>query len=356
MTTQPSVDQAKLDAFLGKVLGDLSGTTSTAMCVLGDRLGLFKDLAANGPATSGELAARAGINERYAREWLHALAVGGYLEHDPASQRFTLPPEHAQVLAQEGGIFFLGGVYHMLPAQLGILDQLTEAFRQGGGVHQAAYADGLWDGMERYTGVWYENRLLQEWLPALPDVQARLERGAEVAEIGCGRGRALIKLAQAYPKSRYTGFDVFEPTIARAAANAEVAGVSDRVRFEHLDAAGGLQSQYDVIATFDVIHDAIDPLGLLRAIRQSLRPEGRYVCLEVNCAEQPEHNSGPLSTLRYGFSMLYCMTTSLAHGGAGLGAMGCPESKMQALCREAGFSSMRCAFENRLHKIYEAIP
>src|SRR5205085_12371764 len=176
-------------------------------------------------------------------------------------------------LADELGPQFLGGCYQQLPATVAVLDQLTQAFRQGGGVPQAAYDDRFWDGLERFTAGWFENLLLQQWIPAMPDVQARLDRGAHVADVGCGRGRALIKLAQAYPHSRYVGYDAFVPAIARATANAQAVGVADRVRFERRDVAAGLPKPYDVITTFDVVHDAVDPRGLLRAIRQALRSE-----------------------------------------------------------------------------------
>jgi SAM-dependent methyltransferase len=357
MTSQPVLDQAKMEAFVHKVLGDTSATLTTILAVLGDRLGLFKDLAAHGPATSDELASRAGVNERYAREWLGGMASAGYLEYEPATRRFTLPPEHAPALAQEGGAVFFGGIYQELPALTGILDQLTVAFRAGGGVPQSAYNDQMWDGLERFTNMWFENLLTQQWLPAMPDVQARLERGAQVADVGCGRGRALIKLAQVFPKSRYTGYDVFGPTIERATANARAAGVADRVRFAQRDVSQGLPEPYDVITTFDVVHDAVDPVGLLRTIRQGLRADGIYVCLDVNCSEKLEENSGPLGAMFYGFSVLYCMTTSLAGGGMGLGTLGFHESKVRELCAQAGFSHVRrVPLENPFNTLYEIRP
>jgi 2-polyprenyl-3-methyl-5-hydroxy-6-metoxy-1,4-benzoquinol methylase len=288
MTTQPIVDQARAEEFVGKVLGDASGLTATLLAGIGDRLWLFKDLAANGPATSAELAVRKSINERYAREWLGGMASAGYLEYDPASGRLALPPEHVPALAEEGGPFFFGRVHQMLMGMARPLDQLTETFRHGGGVPQSAYDDDMWDGLERFTTGWFNNLLVQVWIPALPDVQAKLERGAEVADVGCGRGQALIKLAQAYPNSHYVGYDVFEPTIARARANAEAAGLADCVSFEHLDVSQGLPEQYDVITTFDVVHDAVDPRRLLRSIRQALKPDGRYVCLDINCSDKLE--------------------------------------------------------------------
>ncbi len=349
--------QAKTEAFVGKVLGDTSATFTTILAAIGDRLGLFKDLAANGPATSAELAARTSLNERYAREWLGGMMAAGYLEYDPSSRRFTLPPEHTPALAQEHSPFFFGGIYQMIPSLVGILDQVTEAFSKGGGVPYAAYDVNCWDGMERFTNIWFENLLTQQWIPAMPDVQAKLERGALLADVGCGRGRALIKLAQAFPNSRYVGYDIFGPSVERASANARAAGVDDRVSFQQLDASKGISDQYDVITTFDVIHDAADPLGVLRAIRQGLRTGGVYVCLDINCSDKLEENIGPLGAMFHGFSVLYCMTTSLGGGGVGLGTLGFHESKVQELCTEAGFSSVRRApLENPFNNLYEIRP
>ena len=356
MTTQPTIDQAKTEAFVGKVLGDTSGMTVTIMATIGDRLGLFKQLA-QGPATSRQLAARADINERYAREWLGAMASAGYVEYEPASERFTLPAEHIPVLAQENGPVFFGGMHQMLAGMVGPLNQLIQAFQHGGGVPQSAYDHNMWDGLERFTAGWFENLLIPVWLPAMPEVQAKLERGALVADVGCGRGKALIKMAQAFPRSRYVGYDIFEPTIAQATAHAQAAGVADRVRFEHRDVSAGLPEQYDVITTFDVVHDAVDPRGLLRAIRQALHSDGRYVCLDINCAGHLEGNAGTLGSLFYGVSVLYCMTTSLAGHGEGLGTVGLPAGKVHELCKEAGFSSVRrVPLENPFNNLYEVTP
>jgi SAM-dependent methyltransferase len=356
MTSVQSVDEAKTEAFLGKVLADTSGLTTTILASIGDRLDLFKRLA-EGPATSRQLAVRAAIDERYAREWLGAMASAGYVAYDPTSERFTLPVEHLPVLAQEHGLLFFGGIHQMLAGMVGPLNQVIQSFQHGGGVPQSAYDHNMWDGLERFTASWFDNLLLPVWLPAMPDARTKLEQGALVADVGCGRGKALIKLAQAFPHSRFVGYDSFEPTIARATAKAEAAGVGERVRFEHRDVATGLPEQYDIITTFDVIHDAIDPRGLLRVIHQGLRADGRYVCLDINCADRLEGNAGPLGSLFYGFSVLYCMTTSLSAHGEGLGTVGLPEGKLQELAVEAGFSSVRrVPLENPFNNLYELQP
>jgi 2-polyprenyl-3-methyl-5-hydroxy-6-metoxy-1,4-benzoquinol methylase len=191
----------------------------------------------------------------------------------------------------------------------------------------------------------------------MPDVWAKLERGADVCDVGCGRGRALIKLAQAFPNSRFTGYDSFEPTIERANANAEAAGVAGRVRFEARDVSRGLPQRFDIITTWDVVHDAIDPLGLLQAIRKALKPDGIYICLEVNASHRLEENAGPIGAMSYGFSVLYCMTTSLAHHGEGLGTAGANEHKLRELCPRAGFSTVhRLPIEDPFSILYEIRP
>lgn len=357
VATQSEPNHAKTVAFAEKTLEDRSACMVSALAALGDRLGLFKDLATNGPATSLELAARTGMNERYTREWLSGMVAASYVEHDPGSGRFMLPFEHAPTLAQESGPFFMGGFYQMMLATLAQIDRVADAFRSGGGVPQSAYDDSLWEGQERQSAGWTQNLLTQRWIPALPEVQANLERGAAVADVGCGRGLALIKLAQAYPNSYFVGYDLFEPVIARASESARLAGVADRVRFQQLDATNGLPAQYEVITTFDVVHDAADPRRLLKTIRRALKPDGVYLCVERNCSDKLEENSGPLGALSYGVSIFYCMTTSLAAGGAGLGTLGLPESRLRELCIEAGFRGVeRLPLENPFNALYAIKP
>jgi SAM-dependent methyltransferase len=357
-TAQPELDEAKVEEFLGKAIGDFSATMTVTLATIGDRLGLFEDLAKNGPATSKELAARCEIDERYALEWFRGMATAGYLEHDRASDRYTLPPEHAPVLAQEGGPMFMMGGFQMVPGAVGILDQLTEKFRNGGGVKQDAYTDDWWHGMQRFSDGFFENMLVPVWIEAMPDVKRKLEEGGLCADVGTGGGRAPIKLAQAFPKSRHVGFDIAEAQLKRARANAEQAGLGDRVKFERRDVTkDGWPEPCDVITTFDVIHDAIDPAGLLKAIREGLKDDGIYVCLDINCADDPNDNEGPVAAMMYGFSVLYCMTTSLAHGGEGLGTCGLPPAKLRELASEAGFSGVKLVpLENPFNNLYEVRP
>jgi SAM-dependent methyltransferase len=352
-----TIDEARAEAFVGTVLTNFGAAFAGILTGVGDRLGLFKDLAAAGPATSAELAARTSTDERYIREWLAQMQAVGYLEYDPTSGRFTLPAEHVPVLAQEGGPVFFGGTHQMLLGLGDALPLLVDAFRNGGGVPQSAYGPDWWEGMSRFTSGWFENLLLPVWIPAMPDVQAKLEAGCVVADVGCGRGLGLVRLAEAYPRSTFVGFDLFAPWLDLARALADDAGVADRVRFEERDCSKGLPDRYDVVTTFDVVHDAIDPRGLLRTIRQGLADDGIYVCLDINCSAKVEENAGPLGTTFYGFSVLYCMTTSLAGGGEGLGTCGFHEHKVNEYCADAGFSTVRrLPLDDPFNNVYEIRP
>jgi 2-polyprenyl-3-methyl-5-hydroxy-6-metoxy-1,4-benzoquinol methylase len=352
--TAATFDEARAEAFVGTVLTNFGAAFASLLTAIGDKLGLFKDLASNGPATSEDLATRTGIDERYAREWLAQMQAVGYLEYDPPSGEYTLPAEHVPALAEERGPVFFGGAHQMLLGLGDALAPLTDAFRSGGGVPQAAYGDDWWDGMARFTASWFENLLLPVWIPAMPDVQQKLEAGSRLADVGCGTGLALVRMAQAFPSSTFVGYDLYAPWIDRARVLAAESGVEDRVRFETRDASKGLAEQFDVITTFDVIHDAIDPRGILRSIRRALRDDGIYVCLDINCSDRVENNSGPLGTTFYGFSVLYCMTTSLAHGGEGLGTCGFHPELVNEYCKEAGFSAVRqLPLDNPFNNVYE---
>ena len=356
MTTD-TIDEQKLGAFMQHVLGDAAGLMASTLATLGDRLGLFRALASSGPATSDELAAAAEVNERYAREWLLGMHAAGYVERDGDAGRYSLPPEHAQVLAVEGGPAFLGGAFQLTFGYLRTIDRVTEAFRSGGGVPQSAYPTETWEGMSRFSRSFYDNLLVQRWLPAVAGLEQRLARGVSWADVGCGAGIAVIRLAEAFRASTFVGYDSFEGQLELARRAAAEAGVSDRVRFELLDASTGLPQRYDVISTFDVVHDAIDPDGLLSAIRRGLNPDGTYLMLEMNSADDPDQNVGPLATLMYGISVVYCMTTSLAHGGHGLGTCGLPPARVKELCGQASFASVeQVDIEDPFNALYVVTP
>jgi SAM-dependent methyltransferase len=356
MSTDTTELHRATEEFAGRALMDLAGTMATLMCVAGDRLGLFAHLA-GAPATSAELAERAGVDERYAREWLRGMTAAGYLTYDRDDDRHALPAAHLPVLAEEGGPHFMGGIYQETAGALSALPGVIRAFREGGGVGQADYGPDFWEGLERFTGAWFDHLLVPEWMEAMPEVRDRLRDGASVADVGCGAGRALIRLAEAFSASRFVGFDLFPAQIERARANARAAGVEDRVLFQTADAAAGLPGRFDVVTTFDVVHDAAEPARLVRAIREALEPDGAYVLLEINSADDPADNVGPLATAFYGVSLLYCMTTSLAQGGAGLGTCGLPEAGVRELLTSAGFRTVtRAPIDNPFNVLYVGRP
>jgi SAM-dependent methyltransferase len=339
------MDENRAAEFTGRVLADTAAAATVVLAALGDRAGLFKNLAEHGPGTSGELASRTGLSERYVREWLAGMFAAGYLTYDDALGSYALPAEHVPALAAEPGPAFFGGVHQELIGAIQRYADVADAFHRGGGV---------WAGTSRFTAQWHQNMLVQQWLPLVPDTTAKLRAGARVADVGCGTGQALIALVRAFPAITATGYDVHQPAVERARRAAAEAGLADRISFEVLDAAAGLPESFDVITTFDVVHDAVDPLGLLRSIRDALRPGGTYLCLEINCSDQAADNTGPIAALLYGFSILYCMTTSLAEGGEGLGTLGLPEPVLRQLAGKAGFTQVRYVeMDNPFNRLYE---
>ena len=357
MTTvvQQEPDAAAVEQFIGRGITDMAGAMTTIFCIVGDRLGLFRALD-DGPATAADLADRTGIDERYGLEWLRGLASAGYLEED-RDGRYALPSAHAVVLAREGNPLFVGGAFEELGGMLPALERIIEAFRAGGGVPQAAYPEDAYTGMARFTAAWFDHHLVGAWLPLLPELRRRLEDGVRWADVGCGAGRAVIRLAHEFPQSSFAGFDVFPAQVERARAAATEAGVADRVTFEVADAAVGIPGDWDVISTFDVVHDAVDPDALVAGIRRSLAEDGTYLMLEMNCADEHADNRGPLATVLYGFSVLYCMTTSLAHGGAGLGTCGCPPAVVKRIGRDAGFGVVsEIPIGDPFNRLYELRP
>lgn len=341
MTDKQAFDKERAKDFTRRVLGDVAGAVTVHLCTIGDRLGLFKDLAENGPADAATFAARNSVDERYAREWLEALAASGYLEFDPATSCFAMPAEHARPLSEDTHPLYQGAFWNLLTYSMGPMDQLVDAFKHGGGVPQTAYSPELYTSMQRSSALRYRNFLLETWLPDMPDVVAMLERGVDVADVGCGRGTALTMMAEAFPNSNFTGYDAFAPQIEGANLKAREQGIEDRAKFEVLDASGELPRDFDLIFTFDVIHDMAKPREGLANIRRHLREGGIYVLQEITAADERHENRGVEATIKYGMSLTYCMTTSLANHGEGLGTLGMPEKVVRELCAEAGFGTVR---------------
>jgi SAM-dependent methyltransferase len=281
------------------------------------------------------------VRECYVQQWLSALVSAGYVEYDLRQHRFALPLEHALVLSHKYSPRFLGDLYQQLPALLEPFEQLAAAFRQGVRAPLQAHDRHFWAGIAGFIRSWFEYLFVPHWLPAVPDIQARLAHGIRVANVGCGQGWGLITLAQAFPHSYYIGYDAFEATIDRARMNAEAVDVAERVRFRAADVVEGLPEQYDLILTFDLGKNMADVRGSLGAIRKALRPEASYLMLEINDQHLLQENTGALGALFYGTSVLYGLSVVLAHGDEALGSVGLPESQVQELCAEIGFSRVR---------------
>jgi SAM-dependent methyltransferase len=359
MTTveQPAaVDMDKLMGFVFKAVDDVGATLNTALVVMGDRLGLYRALAGAGPLTPGELAQRTGTAERYVREWLNAQAAGAYVEYDPDSGRYSLPPEHAAALTDESCPAYLPGLFQT--ALGSVLDSpgITEAAKTGEGFGWHAHGQDVFDGCERFFRPGYNAHLVTEWLPALDGVVAKLQRGAVVADVGCGHGASTILMAQAFPASAFVGSDYHEGSIATARQRAAEAGVDDRVRFEVASASSYPGTGYDLVTMFDCLHDMGDPVGAARHVRQSLADDGTWMIVEPLAGDRVEDNLNPLGRAFYGFSTLLCTPASLSQEvGLALGAQA-GEARIRDVVTLAGLTRFRRAGESLTNAVFEARP
>ena len=355
----PAIDQAKLDAFLGKVVADWGATASAALVVIGDRLGLYKAMAGADPLTPAELARRTGTAERYVREWLLNQAAGGYVAYEPATGRYRLPPEQALALADEDGPAFVAGGFEIMTAILRAEPQVAEAFRTGRGLPWADHAPGLFDGTERFFRRAYRVSLVAEWLPALGGVVPKLEAGARVADVGCGYGAAAILLAQAYPRARVDGYDSHVPSVERARRAAADAGVAGRTHFEVAGAAAlpapADGAGYDLVAYFDSFHDMGDPVRVARRAREVLAPDGAVLLVEPMAGDRVEDNLTPFGRLAAAASTLVCTPNALNEGDTALGQL-YADGELQAVFQEAGFRRFRRAAQTPFNRVFEARP
>lgn len=351
------MDKAKRERFVKQVMDYVTGASLTGMIYIGDRVGLFKALAGAGPLSVTETARKAGLQERYVREWLSAMAAAGVVTYDADSERFTFPEEHAAILADENSPSFLGGFFQTAPAMLTVAPRVADAFAKGGGVPFSDYGGDLVAGIDRSNRAQFQYHLVKRWLPTIPEVSARLETGARVADVGCGSGYPSILMAQAFPRSRFYGFDVSEESLERARADARNKGVAERVEFQRVSATALPETpKFDFITSFDAIHDMVDPRGAVRAIRRALANDGTYMMMEVKGGETLTENLNPLGALMYSMSTLHCLTVSLAHGGEGIGTL-MGERKARELAEEAGFTRFRrLPIEHAMNVFYEIRP
>ena len=357
-TTQPSppvLDMDKLNEFIGKFVTDLGATVHTGMVVIGERLGLYKTLA-EGPMTAAVLAAKTQTDERYLREWLASQAAGGYITYDEASDRFSLSPEQAFALAKEDSPAYLPGAFELALGTLAAVPRIADSFRSGAGMGWHEHDDGVFHGCEKFFRPGYAANLVTNWIPALHDVKEKLEAGARVADVGCGKGASTLLMAKAYPKSRFFGFDYHDKSIEAARESAKKEGLSGRVTFDVSKAKEYQGKDYDFVAVFDCLHDMGDPVGAATHVRQSLAKNGTWMIVEPFANDQLKDNLNPVGRMYYSFSTLLCTPCSRSQEvGLCLGAQA-GEPRIRDVVTKAGFTRFRRATETPFNIIYEARP
>ena len=350
-----TVDTNKLEQFLGQFVSDLGATVHAGMVVIGDRLGLYKALAA-GPLTPKELAAITRTDERYVREWLSSQAAGGYITYNRETQKFGMTEEQALTLANEDGPAYLPGAFELALGSLAAVPRITELFRSGAGMGWGEHEDRVFHGCEKFFRPGYAANLVSSWIPALDGVQDKLVRGAKVADVGCGKGASSILMAKAFPKSHIFGFDYHDKSIEAARESAKRQGVADRVTFEVAKAKEFPGKDYDFVAVFDCLHDMGDPAGAAAHVRAALNSDGSWMIVEPFANDDLQDNLNPVGRVYYSFSTLLCTPCSRSQEvGMCLGAQA-GEKQIQKVVSSAGFSRFRRATQTPFNLVYEARP
>ena len=349
-------DEAKLNALVGRMLDDMGATLNGSLVLLGDKLGLYKALAASGPASSAELAARTGLNERLVREWLAAQAASHYATYDAPADRYSLEPEQAMVLADEDSPVFLAGFFEVAAAAYRTEEKVRAAFKTGRGVGWHEQDKCLFCGTERFFRTSYKHQLVPNWIPALDGVAGTLERGGRVADVGCGHGASTILMAKAYPESRFFGFDYHAPSIEAARAAAEQAGVGDRISFEVAAAKNFPGEDYDLVTFFDCLHDMGDPQGAAVHVRSALGADGTWMIVEPMAHDCLSDNLNAVGRIYYAASTMICTPASQSQEvGLALGAQA-GERRLREVVMGGGFTRFRRATETPFNMVLEARP
>jgi len=355
-TAQPAVevDGDKLMQFVFRAVDEVGATLNTALVVMGDKLGLYRALAGTGGLTPSELAERCGASERYVREWLGAQAAGGYVEYDPGSGRYTLPAEQAVALTDSASPAYLPGFFQIALGSVIDSPKILEKVRDGGGFGWHEHVHDVHEGCERFFRPGYNAHLVAEWLPALDDVVGKLERGARVADVGCGHGASTILMAQAFPNSTFVGSDYHAGSIETARERAQAAGVADRVTFDVSPASAYNGGSYDLVTMFDCLHDMGDPVGAARHVHSTLAPDGTWMIVEPHAGDRVEENLNPVGRAYYAFSTLLCTPASLSQDvGLALGAQA-GEARIRDVVQAGGFTRFRRASETPFNLVFEA--
>jgi SAM-dependent methyltransferase len=350
-----AVDMDKLNGFIGQFVGDLGAAVHAGMVVIGERLGLYKALAAQA-MTSAELAAKTNTDERYVREWLASQAAGGYVTYDKQTNRFSLSEEQAFTLAKEDSPAYLPGAFQLAVGSLVAVPRIADCFRTGAGMGWHEHDDGVFHGCEKFFRPGYAANLVSSWIPALQHVKEKLEAGARVADVGCGKGASTLLMAKAFPKSEFFGFDYHDKSIEAARDSAKREGVADRVTFGMAKAKEFPGKDYDFVAVFDCLHDMGDPIGAATHVRQSLGKDGTWMIVEPFANDELKDNLNPVGRVYYSFSTLLCTPCSRSQEvGLCLGAQS-GENNIRQVVTSAGFSRFRRATETPFNIVYEARP
>jgi len=350
-----AIDHDKLMDFLHKFVGDLGATMAAGNVLVGDRLGLYRALAEQ-PMLPHELAERTGTAGRYVDEWLRGQAAGGYVQYDPQTGAYSLTDEQAFALTNPDGAVFAPGAFELALGALRADQKVTDAFRTGAGVGWHEQDEEVFSGCERFFRPGYSANLIASWLPALEGVEAKLSAGAQVADVGCGHGASTALMARAYPTSVFTGSDYHEESIAQARKRIADAGLADRVRFDVASAQTFGGGPYDLVTSFDCLHDMGDPLGAARHIREALAADGTWMVVEPYAGDSVNANLNPVGRVYYSFSTFLCVPNALSQdGGYALGAQA-GEEPVRRLAIDAGYTRFRRVAETPFNIVYEIRP
>jgi SAM-dependent methyltransferase len=354
-TSSNALDTEKLNAFVGRFVTDLGASVHAGMVVIGEKLGLYKALA-SGAMTPSELASKTKTDERYIREWLGSQAAGGYVDYDETSGKFSLNAEQAFTLANEDSPAYLPGAFELALGSLAAVPRIAESFKTGAGMGWHEHVEGVFHGCEKFFRPGYAANLVAHWIPALTGVKQKLEAGAKVADVGCGKGASTILMAKAYPKSKFTGFDYHDHSIEGARETAGREGLSDRVKFEVAAAKQFPGTGYDFIAVFDCLHDMGDPVGAAKHVRQALAADGSWMIVEPFANDELKDNLNPVGRVYYGFSTLLCTPCSRSQEVAACLGAQAGEKRIRDVVTAAGFTRFRRATETPFNIVYEARP
>jgi 2-polyprenyl-3-methyl-5-hydroxy-6-metoxy-1,4-benzoquinol methylase len=348
-----TLDMTKLEPLLGTMVNELGAAANAALVLTGDKLGLFKALSTHGPLTAAGLAAKTGTHERYIREWLAAQAASGFVTYEAASETFSLTPEQTAVFADEDSVFNMTGGFYSLSAVFDSEPKLTEAFKTGKGVGWSEYCNCLFCGVDRFFRPGYKANLLAEWLPALDGVVDKLERGARVADVGCGHGSSTFIMADAFPNSEFVGIDFHDESIAHAREHAKGRA---NVRFETARAQDYIGRGYDLVTMFDALHDMGDPVGATTHIRKTLKPDGTLMLVEPKAGDSLADNLNPLGRVFYAFSTSICVPSGLGQEVGNVLGGQAGDKRIGEVVRKGGFTQFRRATETPVNVVLEARP